>query len=123
MRHKTYSGKRFPEITVETTEAGVPRELDPEPSRKIRNHSPDGFEWGYGGSGPAQLALAILLDYFIGAREGEPSKYSIGSPEDSAAFYYQNFKSLVVARFGDSWELSTREIEDALHMIRERRNG
>lgn len=26
------------------------------------NHSPTGFEWGYGGSGPAQLALAILAD-------------------------------------------------------------
>lgn len=26
------------------------------------NHSPDGFEWGYNGSGPAQLALALLLD-------------------------------------------------------------
>lgn len=23
-------------------------------------HSPDGFEWGYGGSGPADLALNIL---------------------------------------------------------------
>ena len=36
--------------------------LDPRPSQKIRNHSPDGFEFGYGGSGPAQLALAILFD-------------------------------------------------------------
>jgi len=27
------------------------------------NHSPDGFEWGYGGSGPAQLALAIYQDF------------------------------------------------------------
>lgn len=36
-------------------------QLDPEPSQKIINHSPDGFMWGYGGSGPAQLALAILL--------------------------------------------------------------
>lgn len=26
------------------------------------NHSPTGFEWGYGGSGPAQLALALLAD-------------------------------------------------------------
>jgi hypothetical protein len=26
------------------------------------NHSPTGFEFGYGGSGPAQLALAILAD-------------------------------------------------------------
>jgi len=25
-------------------------------------HSPTGFEWGYGGSGPAHLALAILAD-------------------------------------------------------------
>lgn len=25
-------------------------------------HSPDGFEWGYTGSGPADLALAILQD-------------------------------------------------------------
>lgn len=26
------------------------------------NHSPTGFEWGYGGSGPAQTALALLAD-------------------------------------------------------------
>jgi len=26
------------------------------------NHSPDGFEYGYSGSGPAQLALALLAD-------------------------------------------------------------
>lgn len=26
----------------------------------LMSHSPGGFEWGYGGSGPAQLALAIL---------------------------------------------------------------
>lgn len=38
--------------------------LDPKPSQAVWNHSPDGFNWGYGGSGPAQLALAILL--FVG---------------------------------------------------------
>ena len=26
----------------------------------VTHHSPDGFEWGYGGSGPADLALNIL---------------------------------------------------------------
>lgn len=26
-------------------------------------HSPSGFEWGYGGSGPSDLALSILADY------------------------------------------------------------
>lgn len=35
--------------------------LDPGPSQRLWNHSPDGFAWGYGGSGPAQLALALLL--------------------------------------------------------------
>lgn len=30
-------------------------------SRKIYDHSME-FNWGYGGSGPAQLALAILLN-------------------------------------------------------------
>jgi Family of unknown function (DUF6166) len=34
------------------------------PSRcDLRNHSPTGFSWGYGGSGPSQLALAILADF------------------------------------------------------------
>jgi hypothetical protein len=35
--------------------------LRPKESQLMYNHSPDGFNWGYGGSGPAQLALAILL--------------------------------------------------------------
>lgn len=30
------------------------------PHRLVR-HSPTGFEWGYGGSGPSDLALNILL--------------------------------------------------------------
>lgn len=38
------------------------KELDPRPSQAIQNHSPDGFNWGYGGSGPSQCALGILLD-------------------------------------------------------------
>lgn len=28
----------------------------------LRNHSPSGFAWGYGGSGPSQLALALCAD-------------------------------------------------------------
>ena len=29
----------------------------------IVDHSPDGYEWGYGGSGPADLALNIVESY------------------------------------------------------------
>ena len=32
------------------------------PLRHVPVHSPTGLEWGYGGSGPADTALAILLD-------------------------------------------------------------
>jgi len=39
---------------------GRARQLPPRNS--LVDHSPDGFEWGYGGSGPAQLALALLAD-------------------------------------------------------------
>lgn len=54
--------------------------LDPAPSQKVRNHSPDGFNWGYGGSGPSQLALAIVLK-LTGKSDG-----------------YQEFKWNVVAK-------------------------
>jgi hypothetical protein len=56
--------------------------LKPGPSQKVWNHSPDGFNWGYGGSGPAQLALAILL-LFV-------------DPE-TAQQYHQDFKFCFVA--------------------------
>lgn len=58
--------------------------LRPDRSQKVRNHSPDGFNWGYGGSGPAQLALAILLKYM---------------PEEIAVKVYQTFKFNVVAKW------------------------
>lgn len=59
--------------------------LSPEASQKIRNHSPDGFNWGYSGSGPSQLALAILL---------------YCTDESSAQKFYQQFKFQYVA----SWK-------------------
>lgn len=51
-------------------------------SVKIRNHSPTGFNWGYGGSGPAQLALAVCLDLY---------------PEMIARMIYQEFKREYIA--------------------------
>ena len=63
------------------------RELLPGRSQKIVNHSPDGFNWGYGGSGPAQLALAILLR-FLSNRE--------------ALSRYQQFKWDVIATLPQS---------------------
>ncbi len=59
------------------------KELLPGPSQKIWNHSPDGFNWGYGGSGPAQLALAICL--------------ALTRDKDVAAAIHQGFKRDIVA--------------------------
>ncbi len=38
-------------------------ELKPDQSQEVANRSPSGFQWGYKGSGPHQLALGILLDH------------------------------------------------------------
>ena len=38
------------------------KELNPEYSQKIYNHSAEGFDWSHTGDGSAQLALAILLE-------------------------------------------------------------
>lgn len=51
--------------------------LSPAESFKVRTHSPNGFEAGYGGSGPAQLALAIMLEVLS---------------DEEAQKYYQRFK-------------------------------
>jgi hypothetical protein len=63
----------------------------------LRNHSPDGFNWGYGGSGPAQLALAML------AYELEDDR--------AALMLYQHFKLDMIAPIReDTWELTSRDI-------------
>lgn len=73
----------------------------------LRNHSPTGFEWGYGGSGPAQTALAILAD-LIG--------------DEKALGYYQDFKWEVLSRQGaDEWVLNEPEVRDRIERIRARR--
>jgi hypothetical protein len=60
-------------------------------------HSPAGFNWGYGGSGPSELARAILWDY-LGER-----------PHPAL---YQDFKRDVVARFpiAEGWQLPIARI-------------
>ena len=71
-------------------------DLDPKPSQELWNHSPDGFQWGYGGSGPAQLALALLLD-------------ATGASAP-AVHWHQRFKFSIVAKWGDTWQITRTEI-------------
>jgi hypothetical protein len=69
------------------------------PSQKLRNHSPDGFAWGYHGSGPAQLVLALLL-HFTG-----DAKFSLKN--------YQDFKCDVIAglHYNSGFVLSAAVVE------------
>jgi Family of unknown function (DUF6166) len=58
---KLYHGSRTEHgAAVIVEEDGEFRALDPR--HDLRCHSPTGYEWGYSGSGPAQLALALAAD-------------------------------------------------------------
>ena len=74
------------------------KELLPAKSQKVCNHSPDGFCWGYCGSGPSQLALAILLEF---------------TDKETALANYQRFKRDKVAGWADDFD-ETFEISDWL---------
>jgi hypothetical protein len=100
MRQVWYEGEResavWKRVKDDKGEYEVP--LTPFRSQQLRNHGD--FNWGYLGSGPAQLALAILLD-------------ATGDPE-LALQHYQEFKFQVVANFKDQWSMSWEEIADWL---------
>lgn len=90
------------------TKAGVTVTREPDDGRPqelplrldLEAKSPSGFEWGYDGSGPAQLALAILAD-------------AVG---DNRALHWQNyqaFKFAVVGRLPyGGWVLTRDEVLD-----------
>lgn len=103
---RTYRGRRATDgkVTVTVEAGGGSRPLDPAPSQRVRNHSPDGFEWGYAGSGPAQLALAILLDVTLSSVLAERN--------------YMRFKWEHVARWKrDQWEMTDAQVMDWLAAI------
>lgn len=78
---------------------------EPLPPRfEVRNHSPTGFEWGYAGSGPSQLALAMLMAV---------------TDQAEACREYQNFKRACVARITVSaWALPVADVTKWLEQQR-----
>ena len=72
----------------------------------VRRHHPSGPDWGYYGTGPAQLALAILL--------------TAGAERETAERHYQTFKNCCIARIRHRcWTLDLRDVrrwlESAAH--------
>ncbi len=113
---KTYTGYRLPGeqdtagpglITVHQ-EGQTPRPLDP---RFDLRQAADGMNWGYGGSGPAQLALALAADV-------------LGDSEAALAVHRRLKSRLVAALPRDGWALTEEQVRQAIADIqRERGTG
>lgn len=101
---RTYKGQRNPAdwsdktVWVEDDRSGTIRKYNLPRCLHVRSHSPDGFEWGYGGSGPAQLALAILVDLLQDDKEAER--------------HHQKFKWAFIAKLkqDEDWDITEKEI-------------
>ncbi|WP_225336416.1 DUF6166 domain-containing protein [Halomicrobium urmianum] len=105
----TYIGRRRQgELVVIRLPEGT--ELTPERSLGLVTHSPRGFEVGYRGSGPAQLACGLLLDYYDDAQV--------------AREHYIAFRNRVISQLrcdgpAASWHLTGEEIDAAMATITE----
>ena len=84
------------------------RRLSLDRSLDLVNHSTKGFEWGYAGSGPAQLACGLLLNYY--------------DDEQFVREHYIVFRDQVISRLecdGPTacWHLTDEEIDAAMAAI------
>ena len=99
---KVYVGIREKDGTLNVTVNGQPLN----PRLDLWNHSPTGFECGYGGSGPAQLALALLADHL--------------NNDEEALALHQSFKHEFVASLSPTgWTLTSKQIEWTLQLLRD----
>lgn len=100
---KRYIGEGFDTsgpgtVTVVDEDTGTQRTLDTGVDNPdLPSHSPDGFQVGYTGSGPAQLAAALLHDVY---------------DADTSNKHYQQFKNEVIANLPDEWSLTEERIRE-----------
>lgn len=90
---RTYTGDRTID-GIEVLAEGAPLPV----GEKL--FSANGFEWGYEGPEPMQLAFALLRDHL-----GDPGRAEALAPA---------FMRAVVASLANTWELSGAEIAAAL---------
>ncbi|WP_248895330.1 DUF6166 domain-containing protein [Haloplanus halobius] len=97
-KNTVYRGHRDPAAPVgeevEVTADGEPLDC----RYDLLSASPSGLEFGYGGSGPAQLAVAMLAHAF---------------DDEFACEYYQRFKHEVVANLPEEgWTLTKTDLDE-----------
>ena len=100
MRHQTLTrcsviwGERRPDPVVYIDNAP----LNWEATLELCDHSPDGPNWGYAGSGPSQLALAVLC---------------VVADSEFALRHYQQFKRDFIEPIKDTfWVISAGDVLD-----------
>ncbi len=92
---KRYVGDRTID-GVKVTVDGAP--LDPRTN--VVEFTKNGFEWSYEGPEPRQLALALLVDHLGDNEKAEAS--------------VEPFMRAVVANFGNEWEMTSTDLDEAL---------
>lgn len=104
---KLYYGARLKEIggvdvlVIEFNDRKIKNRY---PLKHINRHSPDGFNFGYAGSGCADLALSILTDF-------------LGNPH-GAELTYQEFKRFHIATYkGNCFSITGHEIRSWLELV------
>jgi len=87
---------------VVVNDNGEFRSLDPR--HDLRNLSPDGFSWGHGGTGPAQLALALAADV-------------LGNDFQARKVYHRLNNKLIASLPHEEWVLTENRIRSAIEAI------
>lgn len=108
----TVSEFRHPENGEEPQEI---RRYELDPRFDLGNHSPTGLSWGYAGSGPAQLALALASDVLGRSPEGDRLALSL----------YDQIKWRIVAKqpIDEPFEISDRYLIKTIAKIQKERGA
>ena len=102
---RTYLGRRLEDGSADVRVAVGGKTAPLAPRLDLFNHSPTGLNWGYGGSGPAQLALALLANAL--------------ADDHLAVQLHQAFKWYWVARLPreQDWRLTQPELEELVRKM------
>ena len=104
---KRFVGKRGP--SGGPGQVMVVDENGERPLKHFRLHSPDGFQWGYGGSGPADLARSMCAEV-------------MGHVPSGAIYQHVKFE-LIAPITEDEFELPASRVLDSIARAQEQRHG
>lgn len=98
---KIYTGARtFDGVIVSVDDSPL------SPRGDLKTFSLNGFEWGYEGPDPTQLALAILAD---------------ATGDEDALTFASAFMTEIVANFDNEWEMTEEQVGAALQALRNKK--